>query len=103
MNNALGWIGSGVMSIRASACPFFDEEDPAPDISSCAVHSLYSGCPLLVTVQFTDGLVGFAPEAFAMFGKFTKLRKIVSLYDELVRDRGLSFFLSFFLSFLFTS
>ena len=86
VNNALELLGLGIMSgLEHLHLHFLDEEEPAQDITAHAVQCLHTGCPYLLSVQFTDGLVGFTPDAFAMFSRFTKLKKIVSLYDSSVR------------------
>ena len=82
VNLALDLIGTRLTLLESLHLHLIDEVDPAPDITAQALQALQRGCPKLVTVQFSDGLVGFTSNAFSVFGKFARLRKISSLYDD---------------------
>lgn len=83
LNDCLSFIGAGrLINMKNVHIHLFDEEDPAPDILANSIYALFCGCPLLMTFQCTDGLVGFTDQAFLMLGRFTRLRKIVCLYDQ---------------------
>lgn len=82
-NHAINVIGGGGFSRLTNVhLHLLDEVDPAPDITFESMHALLRGCPNLMVIQFTDGLVGLAADAFAVFGKFKNLRRLMSLYDE---------------------
>lgn len=65
--------------------PDKDENGP-DDISFSAIAALKHGCPSLITLEITDGLIGFDVDAFVALKDFTFLKRIKLLYDDSIVD-----------------
>jgi hypothetical protein len=52
------------------------------EISFSTIFALKKGCPSLISLEITDGLIGFDVDAFVALKDFTCLRRIKLLYDD---------------------
>lgn len=58
--------------------------DGPSNIRFSTIIALKNGCPLLFSLEITDGLIGFDVDAFLALKDFTCLRKIKLLYDDYI-------------------
>lgn len=65
--------------------PDKDENGP-DDINYSSVVALKHGCPSLIALEITDGLIGFDVDAFVALKDFRNLRRIKLLYDDNIVD-----------------
>ena len=65
--------------------PDKDENGP-DDINYSSVVALKQGCPSLIALEITDGLIGFDVDAFVALKDFRNLKRIKLLYDDNIVD-----------------
>jgi len=83
-NCALVTLGTRLRQLEALSLHLPDEDNVLlpHNISQSAVRSLAAGCPALLSLEVTDGLIAFDVDAFEALGGFRSLRRVKMPYDD---------------------
>jgi hypothetical protein len=86
-NSAIIELSKRLSRLENLALQLPDKDENGPDdISYSAIAALKHGCPSIISLEITDGLIGFDVDAFVALKDFRQLRKIKLLYDDIIVD-----------------
>lgn len=86
-NPAIIELSRRLSKLQSLSLQLPDKDENGPDdISFSAIAALKNGCPYLLTLEITDGLIGFDVDAFVALKDFSRLKRIKLLYDDQIVD-----------------
>ena len=86
-NPAIIELSKRLCKLQTLSLQLPDKDENGPDdISFSAIAALKHGCPYLIVLEITDGLIGFDVDAFIALKDFTFLKRIKLLYDDSIVD-----------------
>jgi hypothetical protein len=83
-NCVITQLSKRLSSLEALSLHLPDEDDLSlpSNIALPAIESLAAGCPSLLSLEITDGLIGFDLDAFEALGSLGALRRLKMMYDD---------------------
>lgn len=86
-NTAIVELSRRLSNLEALSLQLPDKDEEGPDdISFSTIAALKHGCPFLLSLEITDGLIGFEIDAFVALKDLAHLKRIKLLYDDNIVD-----------------